>query len=144
MLLMRSLHKVRAFTLIELVTVMIIVAILSVTAAGKFFSSSGYEEYTYRSQAISLIRAVQLRAMQQVIVDASTCHQVTVTNKQISDDCGHVILVENNHQVTFSSNSGSSFTFDHQGRVGANINITITGAEALILTIESEGFIHAL
>lgn len=142
---MRSLRKIRAFTLIELVTVMIIIAILSVTVAGKFFSSSGYEEYTYRSEAISLLRAVQLRAMQQDTNDANSCHQVTISSNEISDGCGgHVVLVENNHQVTFSSDSGNTFKFDHQGRAGGTINITFTGSEALILTIESEGFIHAL
>jgi len=131
----------RGFTLIELVTVMIIIGILSATILPKFFSSSGYEEYTYRSEIISFLRSAQLRSMQQV--NNASCNVITVTSTSVSDNCGNQIIIAGHHQVTFSTNN-NTFTFNHQGITGSTINITVTGSKALVLIIESQGYVHAI
>jgi MSHA pilin protein MshC len=134
----------KGFTLIELITVIIIIGILAASVVPKFFSSSGYEEYTYRSETIALLRATQLRAMQQKNL-TNSCHVVTIASKTISDACGHTVQVENNHDVTFSS-ANATISFDHDGitNCGASCLISINGTKVLEIKIETQGYIHGL
>ena len=53
------------FTLIELIVVIILISIMAVTVLPKFFTSNGFEEFTYRDELITKLRAIQLRSMQQ-------------------------------------------------------------------------------
>lgn len=133
--------RIKGFTLIELITVIIIIGILSVTVMPKFFSSSGYEEYTYRSEIISLLRSAQLKASQQVT--NRRCNSITITANKVSDDCGKEIIVDTNHQISFST-TNSVFGFDHQGLTAGEITITVSGAQSLVIVIESQGYIHAI
>jgi len=163
-------HK--GFTLIELVVVIIIIGILSVTVLPKFFSSKGFEEYTYRTEIISTLRAVQLRAMQQsesFCVGMNSTHLGVVwdnTNQRItasSPDCTTPFIfnsvyaesesdtlevkVESNHSVTFTMARGTlPLTFDNWGRPNSCPNngclIEITGSDTLSVVIESQGYIH--
>ena len=57
--------KELAFTLIELIVVIILISIMAVTVLPKFFTSNGFEEFTYRDELITKLRAIQLRSMQQ-------------------------------------------------------------------------------
>ena len=50
--------------MLELIIVIIILGILSVSAASRFSGSSGYAEYTYQARLISSLRHMQQRAMQ--------------------------------------------------------------------------------
>ncbi|HBY85823.1 MAG TPA: hypothetical protein DEO86_08115 [Colwellia sp.] len=68
--------KSLGFTLIELIVVIILISIMSVTVLPKFFTSNGFEEFTYRDELIIKLRAIQLRSMQQT-TDA-VCHQVHI------------------------------------------------------------------
>jgi len=146
----------KGFTLIELVVVLIVLGILSVTVVPKFFSSNGFSEYTYRTDIIAKLRLIQTRAMQQV---NEACHQVLVTvNKLGKVTCdpparyvdqanqrATLVTVDINDQVTFSP-VDLSFKFDHMGRpVGCNnpCEIIIKGEQDLAVIIESEGYIHA-
>ena len=70
-------NKIIGFTTIELVVTLIILGILSATIIPKFFTSNGFEEYAYRTEIISTLRAVQLRAMQQA--QNSQCHTIKIT-----------------------------------------------------------------
>ena len=78
---------ITGFTLIELVIVIIILGILSVTVAPKFFTSKGFSEYAYRSDIIAKLRLIQTKAMQQT--NNNYCHTVLVTNTQLGtpDNC---------------------------------------------------------
>ena len=155
----------KGLTLIELVVIIIILGILSVTVAPKFFTKNGYSEYAYRTDMVAKLRLIQTRAMQQVnnpsTPNRKYCHQVLLSAKQLSKDiCLPVteyvnqseqratsVIVANDDSVTFSPVS-FRFTFDNMGRPNVNdsngkIEITITGEQALKVIIESEGYIHA-
>ena len=159
-------RKHQGFTLIEMVMTIIIVGILSVAVLPKFFDASGFEEYAYRAETISALRAIQLRAMQNT--NASVCHQVLITAKVLGepdksqcevgdppifsdewldnyDDNTSVFI--NQDSVSFTvGNDGQYFEFDSLGRPACicTLDIFISGESNLTIRIESEGYIHAI
>lgn len=152
------LKKNKGFTLIELVMVIIIMGILAVTVLPKFFGSNGFEEYAYRTEVISTLRAVQQKAMQ----DTANCYQIVVTAKVIQENTNGCqippatsnteilvsVIIDADHDVSFNNNLYFSFT-DLGQPVNANIEesdviITISGEKTLEVMINSEGYIYAL
>lgn len=126
-------NKQAGFTIIELVTVIILLGILAVSVLPKFFGSSDYEVYTYRTQMIAALRLTQQRAMHQTDLRTSAdlsdnsnlCHEMVIDSagKQIGipnrracttifpvgwepDAAG--VVVENNHDVTFRVEAGGA------------------------------------
>jgi MSHA pilin protein MshC len=78
-----KLIKSSGFTLIELLVTIIILGILSVTIVPRMFTSNGFEAYAYRTEVISTLRNIQLRAMQQT-ADTPICRQVKISlNKKV-------------------------------------------------------------
>ena len=63
---------------------MIILGILSVYALPKFSGASGYSEYTYQNRLISVLRNMQIRAMQDS--RPGFCHQINFvsTSSQVA------------------------------------------------------------
>jgi MSHA pilin protein MshC len=160
----KSLHQ--GFTLIELIIVIIILGILSVTVAPKFFNAKGFSEYGYRTDVIAKLRLIQLKAMQQTQAipqaNNSYCHRVLLTATKLGtpDDCDDTpnfdstwqdsatkVKIADQDNVEFSSNiTGNSFVFDSMGRpsCAAPCQIIIIGEQTISVQIESEGYIHAL
>ena len=156
----------QGFTLIELIIVIIILGILSVTVAPKFFTAKGMTEYGYRSDVIAKLRLIQIKAMQQTEAvpqaNNSYCHRVLLTDKKLGtpDDCDNTpsftspwqesatkVKIADQDNVTFDSNiTNDSFLFDSMGRPSctAPCIITIKGEQTISVQIESEGYIHAL
>jgi MSHA pilin protein MshC len=66
------------FTLLELIVVMIILGILAVVAVPRFSGNSGYSEYTYQNQLISVLRNMQIKAMQDS--RPQFCHRINFIN----------------------------------------------------------------
>ncbi|TPV57315.1 type II secretion system protein [Aestuariibacter sp. GS-14] len=52
------------FSLVELITVVILIGVLSVVAATRFQTRKGYVEYAYQDRLITALRNMQTRAMQ--------------------------------------------------------------------------------
>ncbi len=155
---------IKGFTLIELVIVILILAILSVTVVPKFLSSDGFSEYAYRSDAIAKLRLIQIKAMQQTGSNNTDCHQVLVTTKKLGapDDCDNSpsftsnwdasllptgMEIDAQDDISFTTDFASStFTFDNLGRPNScgPCTISIVGEKTLKIKIETEGYIHAL
>jgi MSHA pilin protein MshC len=66
------------FTLLELIVVMVIIGILAVFAVPRFSGASGYSEYTYQNRLISVLRNMQIRAMQDS--RPGFCHRINFVN----------------------------------------------------------------
>ncbi len=159
-------HKSLGFTIIELVTVIVLLGILTTVVLPKFTGSSSFEAHPYRIQLISALRLVQQRAMHQTNASDGYCHQLVIDTKRygipnrVSCTTSFTgwqpgatgINVESNHNVTFavvSASTPTSIGFDRMGRPsndcdgGCTINIS-GGGETIAIQIESEGYIHAL
>lgn len=67
-----NLSRQSAFTLVELVVVIILLGILSVYAASRYIGSSGFSAYAAQEQAIAIIRQIQLGRMQSNISETDT------------------------------------------------------------------------
>ncbi|REL29000.1 type II secretion system protein [Thalassotalea euphylliae] len=155
-------NKQSGFTLLELIVTIIIIGVLAVTALPRFTGTDGFEEYSYRTQAISILRNAQLRAMNQA---TNTCNTILIDNKNLG-------IPDNGSCNGFSSNFGdrdndftrvtelkitsdniqfstvapnNRITFDKQGvpSCGSNCTIEIRGTETLRIAIEPQGYIHA-
>lgn len=152
------------FTIIELVTVIILIGILAVAIAPKFDGTASYEAHSHRAQLISALRLTQQRAMQQtdpnaVAVGQPYCHQlifdnnVNVSRYGIPNrlDCSVTTFVgwepdatgfevDTRYQVSFGiegKTNPSAITFDGMGRPVSNATIANDCAGGCIITVQS-------
>jgi MSHA pilin protein MshC len=155
------------FTLIELIVVIMMLSILAVTVVPKFLSSKGFEEYTYRDELITKLRAIQLRTMQQtnnskcqlIQVNASSIGLLATTPSATTCEASQLgesttVTIDSNHTVSFTISDGlSNFSFSPLGRPEATgcgntttpceITVTVVGESSLTIKINSEGYIYA-
>ncbi len=150
------------FTIIELITVIILIGILAVAVLPKFDGTASYEAHTHRAQLISALRLTQQRAMQQT--EDSFCNHLVIESKQYGvpdrTDCGITVIpalgwqpdatghiVDDRYDITFGS-SPNVIGFNAMGRPlidcvgGCTIEIS-SNVETLEIIIESEGYVHA-
>lgn len=138
----------RGFTIIELVTVIILIGILAVAVLPKFDGTASYEAHSHRAQLISALRLTQQRAMQQTDNSDGYCHQLIFDNNSTVSrygvpnrlDCSVTSFsgwtpdatgfeVKKRYQVSFGINgktNPSAVTFDSMGRPISNTNTTLT------------------
>ncbi len=67
-------HFTRGFTLIELIVVILLIAILGVTAASRFQSDDGFTEASWQKRILSAARNIQQQAMQNSL--PGVCHRL--------------------------------------------------------------------
>lgn len=147
------------FTLVELVTTIIIIAILAVAVLPRLFSSSSYSAYSLRNEFIGELRQVQLRALN----NTDRCYQVNVTDtayqatefaSRVGNACQNLIRSEelqsfvarSNVVVTATNAANFSVVFDNNGKLltptcnGACF--TVKADEQLSIAVSSEGYIY--
>jgi len=128
----------RGFTLVELITVLIIVGILAVAVLPRFFTVSDFEDRGSADQVKSLLRFAQKTAIAQ--------HQnisVAISGNAPSSNCtitltGTTLTCAVKSAVT----GGGTYTFDALGRPVPNTQSTLS-IGGTTLTIEQEtGYVH--
>ncbi len=149
---MRKMHKQEGFTLIELITVMVIVGILAVSALPRFFERSTFESRGFYDQTLSVLRYAQKSAIAQhrFVCVAFTANSITLTygadatcGSNLTSPLGvtpYVVAVPNGSGITLSGYA--DFNFDALGRASPGQNITVSG-NAIPIIVEAEtGYVH--
>lgn len=161
----QRLVKQSAFTLIELIVVILLLGIVSVYAASRYSGVSTFSTITTQSEVLASLRLTQNRAMQRT----GYCNRWLVSNNQAqqvspsvsagacttslpnpSTDSSFVNAAENDVTLTLTNNDGSHyFDFDSLGRatqcLAAQCTVTVSNpqsGESRQVCINSEGFIY--
>ncbi|EGN74894.1 prepilin-type N-terminal cleavage/methylation domain-containing protein [Idiomarina sp. A28L] len=158
-----GLSRSKGFTLIELIIVIVLVAILAVTAGPRFFSDRGVEEATLEPRILSMLRLQQQRAMQDTL---NPCFGVTLTATQITPrDCtaavtqDRVLLLPEPALLTVVSGlpaASSGFLFNSLGCPVSNahetnpeacgqssVELQVVGVDNRRICIQSQGYIRS-
>lgn len=134
------------FTLIELVTVIILIGILAVNVLPKFDGTASYEAHSHRAQLIAALRLTQQRAMQQTSPDMDLgtgdayCHHI------VFDDASGVARygVPNRLDCSDTDFTGSGWDADndltgHQVESRYDIAFSLSFAGSAIINFDSMG-----
>ena len=152
---MKPNDKVCGFTMVELVTVMVIVGILVAFAAPRFFNRNVFESRGFYDQAVSTLRYAQKAAIAQnrFVCVAFTANSIKLTTNTTATcpgtglasptgDATYTVNAPTNGNVTLSGYS-TPFYFDALGRPSASGVIAVSGFTAAPITIEAEtGYVH--
>lgn len=86
--------KQQGFSLVELIITLVILGTLAVTVVPKFFTNEGFDSYEFRDRSLTILRTMQLRAMQNTSDLMS--HKVCINASQIApaqtDSCASLML----------------------------------------------------
>lgn len=157
-----SMSKQAGFTLVELVTTIILISILAVVVLPRLFTQSSYSAYSLRNEFISELRQVQQKALN----NTDRCFRVTVsgTGYQVSQFsarngavCSGTALSPNplysqafqgGAQLVLVSTNSSNFSldFDINGRPSLACNgpcINVIANDTVMINVSSEGYIYA-
>lgn len=138
-------HKIaqHGFTLIELVTVITILGLLSVAVIPRFASTSNFETRTAQDQLISAVRQAQQLAMNKA-VSANVQLQVDSANQRLrityAEGGTQTIDVSIADNVTLTA---TTIGFSKSGDANAAATISITPGTRQV-RVETTGYAHAL
>lgn len=129
-------HPQQGFTLIELITVIILLGILSVFAVSRFSSSQSYSTTVIKNQLIASVRLAQQTAMSRSSVSSSGQTQL-----QITGDSDNWFLNITSGPITYNAQVDRG---DEQVRFGTNMlascsALTASASTPLVLTFNGDG-----
>lgn len=127
----------RGFTLVELITVMVIVGILAVSVLPRFFTVSDFEDRGSADQVKSLLRFAQKTAIAQ-----HRAISVDISGGAATPNCTTTLTGGNLTCEVKSATANKTVTFDALGRPVPNAaDAVIVGGTSI--TIEAEtGYVH--
>jgi len=116
----------QGFTLVELVTIMIILGILSIAVYPRFQGSSGFSEFTYQARLVSALRSLQVQAMQDS--RSNLCFQLNFVNGTASPAFG--VPTRDFSSANALNTCAGSIDFNASGSVGTrSIELNDRGIE---------------
>ncbi len=153
------LRKQAAFTLIELVMVIMLLGILSATALPRFFSVSSYQQQVFFDDTLNAVRYAQKLAVAtacnvQVSINANAYALKQPANRSqcLSSSATFSLAVRNpgSGETSYThaesgvslSSTATTFYFDALGRASTNVTITVAGAKT-ISVVRDTGFVYA-
>ena len=149
----RSVLIQRGFTLVELITVLVLVGILAVVAIPRFFDRNTFDSRGFYDQVISTLRYAQKAAVAQhrFVCVAFASNSVSLTYGA-SDTCGSDLTSPTGltpYKVTAPSgvnftapSAGTTFNFDALGRASAAQSIIVSGYSTPISVEAGTGYVH--
>ena len=142
------------FTLIELITVMVIVGILAVFAAPRMFAANVFKSRGFADQVLATLHYAQKIAIAQrrnvcVALTSSTISLTIANTSGAGVACGPALaLPAGGGAITSPSTSitltytSSSFNFDALGKTPVTQTITVYGETPIIVEAET-GYVHS-
>jgi MSHA pilin protein MshC len=148
-----SFDNQRGFTLIELIMVMVIVGIMAIFVAPRFFDANVFQARGFSDQVQATLRYAQKEAIAQhrlvCAALAATSLSLTIANTSAAVTCtpslllpagGSSITAPSGVTMTYTS---ANFTFDALGRTAAAQTISISGATNSIIVEAETGYVHS-
>jgi MSHA pilin protein MshC len=136
--------KESGFTLVELITVIVILGFLSVTVLPRFLQSDSFQSRTTQDKLISIARQTQQLAMSkavaanvQLITDNSN-HRIRISYSE-----GGIQTLDTDIPSTTISNNTLSYNKRGDLSGGSAVDISINNGERTV-RIEASGYAHAL
>tara|TARA_R110001583_G_scaffold25237_4_gene91498 strand:- start:166 stop:657 length:492 start_codon:yes stop_codon:yes gene_type:complete len=121
----------QGFTLIELITVIILLGILSAFAVSRFPSSQRYSTAIITNQLIASLRLAQQTALSRASVDSVNHTQLNVTG-----DSDHWRLVVSSGSLTYNAQVGRD---DEEIRFGSSLTGSCSALSTAPLTVTFDG-----
>jgi MSHA pilin protein MshC len=155
-----SVKNQRGFTLVELITVIVIVGIIAVAAVPRFFDRNVFDSRGFYDQVISTLRYAQKAAIAQhryVCVtfaansitltfdptSPSAAHPVATCSNQLTSPTGQSPYIVTSPTTSVTLSGGTAFNFDALGRPSAaQSNITVSGYTPTITVEVETGYVH--
>jgi len=141
---LRSFVRQSAFTILELVIVLLIAGILLVYVQSKFSTSSSYRQNTVISQIISSAQLAQQLSMN----DSERNFSLVVQNNQIDLQADGSSLTIGSFQFPIEIDSSvsispvSTISFDSHGTTN-NLTINVIAESTQQVCFEASGYIHS-
>ncbi|CAG0939461.1 hypothetical protein GALLN_00636 [Gallionellaceae bacterium] len=156
-------HPARGFTLVELVTTIVILGILAAMVAPRFFERNAFESRGFYDQVISALRYAQKAAIAQnrfVCVDFPTSSSLKLTYDPVAPSAAHLTMTAcpggsdlagpagaapysvSSSSASFAIPLPAPFYFDALGRPSAAGAITISGYAIPIMVEAETGHVH--
>ena len=155
----------RGFTLVELITVMVIAGILAVAAIPRFFTKNTFDSRGFYDQVISTLRYAQKAAVAKhrfVCVEFTTNRMITLTYDPTPPGAAHLVAACPGTQLTSPTTGGSysvtsptadvtfttpaagtTFYFDALGRaIAAPASIAVSGYTTTIAVEAETGYVY--
>ena len=139
------------FTLVELIVVIVLIGIVALIAAPRFFSQPTFDAARFHDESISAVRygqkvAVAQRTNVYVVTSASSvalCYDMacSTTVRKPADSAAFVVNAPNNITLT-----GASFSFTSLGQpipdVQTILRISGDGTSRRIVVVRETGYVH--
>ncbi|MBY5993129.1 type IV pilin protein [Ferrimonas balearica] len=140
-----SVFRGRGFTLVELVTIILLVAILALYALSRFLGPSQFATVATRDALVAELQRLQQGALAgQVCTFSATPSQFFLTGPCAGEDPYPL----DNVTLTLSGSDTFTLSLDTLGRptgaCGGGCDLTIDGASPQRVRIEPEGYVHGL
>jgi MSHA pilin protein MshC len=121
----------QGFTLIELITVIILLGILSAFAVSRFPSSQRYSTTIITNQLIASLRLAQQTALSRASVDS-----INHTRLDVTEDGDDWLLVVSSGSLTFDAQVGRD---DEKIRFGSDLAVSCSALPPVPLTVTFDG-----
>lgn len=142
------------FTLVELVSIIVIAGILAAVAGPRFFNTSTFASRGYADAASGFLRYAQKLAVARhagvtVQIEATGLALCSNTSNPCADanpwpgPQGEMPYRADVPNGVTQTGTAASFSFDAQGRPSTGLTLTITGDTVRTLTVEAEtGYVY--
>lgn len=137
-----QLNQARGFTLIELITVIILISIMSITLMSRLGNVNSATLQASRDDLIAALFFAQQTAMAR-----NGIQLVLATNSVSVTENGTPLIVHSKgYPLSFSSGvtaSTANLTYDKLGRTTpTTITLTASGGASAVVTVEASGYAH--